>query len=403
MSAIPDPKTAPPFNPTDASTEAGAKAARRTEPFPTRPIGSSNALGKRTYLVEGLIDEGSLVLMYGAPGAGKSFLLLSLLASIATGTGWLGRTTMQGSTFYVGSEGRSLRSLRVKAWMQDQGSAVDNCIEVDCDFNFSDPRHVARLIETLKEHQKKTNNPPLAVGIDTLSRAIPGLDENAAATMSTVVDACQRISKETGAAVILVHHTGKSSDEARGNSALLAGLDTSLLIKRDGARNTLTVKKQRDGETGQSLTFRLKPVDVKVDDKTKETSAVPELISDIGTQADTSGARPNPDDGAVLRMLDRMIPADARYAQQSNGDDTPFLILLSDARKRAVAELWKDVQPDARRNRFNRSIKRLASAGEVSHDAQGYILVAVLGSIDQGAENFPLFERTEMDGQDTPL
>src|SRR5690606_24492906 len=52
------------------------------------------------------------------------------------------------------------------------------------------------------------------VVIDTLSRAIAGLDENSSEAMTGAVAAADRIRAELGAAVLLVHHAGK--DETRG-------------------------------------------------------------------------------------------------------------------------------------------------------------------------------------------
>ncbi|MBL0375230.1 AAA family ATPase [Rhizobium sp. KVB221] len=39
----------------------------------------------RSYLVDGLIHEGAIFLIYGASGVGKSFLALDLLLSVSSG------------------------------------------------------------------------------------------------------------------------------------------------------------------------------------------------------------------------------------------------------------------------------------------------------------------------------
>ncbi|WP_426765441.1 AAA family ATPase, partial [Pseudomonas aeruginosa] len=56
-------------------------------------------------LVRGILGEGGLSVLYGAPGAGKSFLALDLGYAVATGQPWMGRDTRQGPVIYAAGEG----------------------------------------------------------------------------------------------------------------------------------------------------------------------------------------------------------------------------------------------------------------------------------------------------------
>ena len=57
--------------------------------------------------------------------------------------------------------------------------------------------------------------------IDTLARAMAGSDENSASDVSLVVAKCEAITMAAGAAILLVHHSGKDTSKgARGSTAL---------------------------------------------------------------------------------------------------------------------------------------------------------------------------------------
>jgi len=67
-----------------------------------------------------------------------------------------------------------------------------------------------------------------------------------------------RLRKETGAAVLLIHHCGKDASKgARGHSSLRGAVDTEIAIEGQAGRRTATVTKQRDLPSGQLFAFEL--------------------------------------------------------------------------------------------------------------------------------------------------
>ncbi len=109
-------------NPRATSPAPGEVLARG---FRFSPVGE--LLADRTppqYLVKGLIEEGSLALLFGAPSSGKSFLALDLAASIAAGRDWCGRRVSQGPVFYIAGEGHAGVRRRLAAWSQFHGIAL---------------------------------------------------------------------------------------------------------------------------------------------------------------------------------------------------------------------------------------------------------------------------------------
>jgi hypothetical protein len=69
------------------------------------------------------VPEDGLVVLYGEPRAGKSFLALDWGLSVATGVAWLGHQVKQGEVVYIYAEGvRGLRR-RAEAWLQEHQRA----------------------------------------------------------------------------------------------------------------------------------------------------------------------------------------------------------------------------------------------------------------------------------------
>ncbi|MFA6182149.1 AAA family ATPase [Acidithiobacillus sp.] len=68
------------------------------------------------WLIRGIIEADTLALLYGQPGAGKSFIALSMAASIACGADWYDHRVTQGPAVYILGEGGGGVSRRLRAW-----------------------------------------------------------------------------------------------------------------------------------------------------------------------------------------------------------------------------------------------------------------------------------------------
>jgi hypothetical protein len=97
--------------------------------------------------------------------------------------------------------------------------------------------------------------------------------------MGMLVAGCDAIRSATGAAVLLVHHSGKDEGRgSRGSSVLPAAVDVNISVTKSGKTSTVELEKQRDGQTGTICSFRLKVIDLGLDeDKDVITSCVVEL------------------------------------------------------------------------------------------------------------------------------
>ena len=73
------------------------------------------------WLVRGLLEQDSLLCLYGEPGHGKSFVSVDLACSVATGRDFHGQKVRRGPVVLIAGEGRSGLLRRVAAWELHHG------------------------------------------------------------------------------------------------------------------------------------------------------------------------------------------------------------------------------------------------------------------------------------------
>jgi energy-coupling factor transporter ATP-binding protein EcfA2 len=210
------------------------------------------------FLVEGLIENGGLTAIIGPSGVGKTLVLLDIIACITTGQRWHGRAVMQQRGIYLPGEGMSGFIQRLGAWEKAHKSNTGRDLAIgEGILRAGAPKaEWERLVQVILQNR---------IGFlvfDTVARMAVGVEENSAAEMGKVVARLDEVRKLTGVTVLLVHHTKKDSDSARGSSALNGALDTEILIT-EGWVNP-------DGSTGDTNEVSGKPLNAKV---TKQKNA----------------------------------------------------------------------------------------------------------------------------------
>ncbi len=221
-------------------------------------------LPRPEYLVKGVLDAGCLSEIFGPTGCGKSFLATDLGLHIAAGRDWNGRKVRQAGVLYVNAEGGAGIVNRLDAFQRYHGMALDGipfAVVIE-PTSLLDPAGVNQVIADAAKV------PDLGlVEIDTAARVMPGGDEGAE-TMSSFVAACDSIRAATGAAVNVIHHTGKDTSRgSRGSTVLPFGADTVIEVTRDATTKIASARltKQRDGAVGPLLNFDLKIIEVGTD------------------------------------------------------------------------------------------------------------------------------------------
>jgi hypothetical protein len=279
-----------------------------------------------TWLVEGIIQTGALTILYGESGSLKSFTALDLAMCIATDQEWHGRKVKSGPVVYVVGEGSTGAAKRVRAWMKHH--AVEKADAENALFLLAAPQlrdnndvpalHAAILAENI--------NPALIV-IDTFARCFVGGEENSAKDVGEFIQGCNELQRNTGAAVLVIHHTGKPKGNKppaleRGSSAIRAAAEAMLFQRRKGDQVTLSTEKQKDEEESKPVYLRLETVAVGHDDTDNNPVTSCVLLDGHGSVAVAPIANAPPRETLLtaLRALKPLAPASTSSWRDATGE-----------------------------------------------------------------------------------
>lgn len=248
-----------------------------------------------SWLIEGLLPERGMVSIFGPPGSFKSFVILDAAMSVAAGTAWGDRFVQGGTAVYVAAEGLDTLRNRVRGWYQRATDEARDTLSERMRFypsrvNLLVPEEVEGFSADLRSYLP---TPPSLIILDTLSRCIPGGNENAQEDMSLVVDAAQQWIDRFDCCVVLVHHTGhERPTRERGSSVLPAAVDLSWQVNATQADNPpygveMTNRKAKTGLRGGGR-FYMGLAEVSVDeDNPRETSLVVEVGTEVPDESKT--------------------------------------------------------------------------------------------------------------------
>jgi len=213
--------------------------------LPTHTSQDFRHLPRHVWLVRDVFHGGEVIILWGESQAGKTALLLDMVAAIASGSDWAGHPVTRTNVVYVALEGQIGVRTRVQALEHDRGvSHLEGIHYVFNPCNVASEADVNELALTALKHDAKF------IVIDTLSASIAGMaEENSNSAMAGMIANVQRLTQMTGAAVLLVHHCGNDPRRgARGAYALHANPDVSIEVGRSGEDRYWRLDKGRDGE-----------------------------------------------------------------------------------------------------------------------------------------------------------
>jgi hypothetical protein len=215
------------------------------------------ALPDPEWLIDGVLEDNGLVMLFGPPAQGKSFIALDIALHVASGKPWCGRDTLEGSVVYVTTEGISGLKLRLQAWEKEHG--VD---DVEKATYVLEPVQLTEegVLEDLLGGLTALAQPVRLVIFDTFNRCFNG-EENSSKDVGAAMARARWFARESGAALMIVHHTSKGGGY-RGSSVLAGDMDTMLgLVKKDKVI-LLQCEKQKNAEAFEKMAFRFKTVEL---------------------------------------------------------------------------------------------------------------------------------------------
>lgn len=217
------------------------------------------------WLVRGIFPKTGIAAIYGPSRSGKSFLALDLAAAIASEMPeWFGRKIQSVPVTYVGLEGESGLSLRLRAWSKHHGEQAPSKLKfITQGLNLRSQDD----INALGAEIVSSGHGGGVTIIDTLARASGGADENSSSHMGELIDGASQLHQMTAGLVILVHHTGKNQQAGlRGHSSLLGALDGAIELDRDSNQRRWSIAKVKDEADGLSFGFGLLTVELGRDE-----------------------------------------------------------------------------------------------------------------------------------------
>ncbi|MDO9268165.1 MAG: AAA family ATPase [Methylobacter sp.] len=174
------------------------------------------------WLVENILEQGSLNLLFGEPASGKSLFALDWGFCIAADMSWHGYRTKQTDVVIIAGEGfagmqRRLKALEIKYKMKAPESLFISQQPAQL-LDKTNAEVVANSIKAI------CPNPGLVI-IDTLHRNMDG-DENSSKDIGQFINNLDMYMKPLGAAILVVHHSGHGNKErSRGSSSIRAAMD----------------------------------------------------------------------------------------------------------------------------------------------------------------------------------
>lgn len=258
-----------------SSTEPAPAAAAL--PMERLSLDELRAMPEPEWLVEDLLPAVGTGQVYGPSNLGKTFVVIDLVLSIASGqTFWHDYVIRpaKANVGYVAIEDEGDWKHRVDAWVQAHpGADLSGLVSYF-------PRGLIDLsaygaAEAWVEYFKDEDLSVLV--IDTQAQASGGAEENSNTEMGRMMANLRQISTRLGCMVMTVHHTGTIGTRARGASSQIGALDVQISVlppkgRGDNASPTpatdfveqpitgvVQVEKARSARKRPGTAFRLQP------------------------------------------------------------------------------------------------------------------------------------------------
>jgi hypothetical protein len=223
------------------------------------------------WIVQDVFSAGSLSVIAGDGGSGKTWALLDCAVSVANGTRWLGRAVRHSAVLWVDED---MGERRVKMRLGDviRGHGETRGLPLAwmslTRFDLWNLEDVAALQSAIMDTGAQF------VVIDALVDVMPGRNENDTKDTQPIMMALRKISEDTNSAIVLIHHNNKTGTY-RGSTAIKGAIDLMLMVEK--VEDVLNFKAEKARDVDAALlrfaarcnwgidTFNLSPADAVPD------------------------------------------------------------------------------------------------------------------------------------------
>lgn len=214
-----------------------------------------------SYLIDGLLEEGTHGIMGGASGTYKTFISLRMAYSVCTGTPFMGRQVYRkGPVLYVCGEGQGGISRRLSALQLKLGRFPSKSFFVyGSTVKMCESESMQILHECLLELK------PALVIFDTFATLAGGVEENSPSDVGQALGNVRRACP-VGTSSLIVHHFGKDATRGfRGASSFTNDVDFAFVVSRPEGDQTarkacMVSHKMKDGDPFAPIHFKASPV-----------------------------------------------------------------------------------------------------------------------------------------------
>lgn len=173
-------------------------------------------------LIEGILHQGCKMILGGTSKSNKSWCLLDLALSVASGQPWWGRRCTKAPVVYINFELQpwalaerlnALCGARPECKISKQSFALWNMRGHNADLTLLRPR----LEEHLAKHQFGL------IILDPAYKVLGSRDENANGEIASLMNELEAMAQKTGAAVVVAHHFAKGDSTAKSAMDRMSG------------------------------------------------------------------------------------------------------------------------------------------------------------------------------------
>lgn len=321
------------------------------------------------WLIKGVIPKADIGMIYGASGAGKSFVALDMVCAMARGVDWRGKKTRKAKVLLVAAEGAGGMANRLQAYCSHHG--IDPRELCDLKIMTSAPNLMKKddALEVVKAIKDWGGCD--CIVFDTFAQVTPGANENAGEDMGVALAHAKGIGSVFRAMVVLIHHAGKDTSKgARGWSGLRAASDFEIEVIRfeDSHRRLIRVRKQKDGRDGEEFGLALEEVLVGMDADGDEITSCVAVDAEIpAPQPEEQASRRKPLSQWEQIVLDTV-------SQLDPGEDVMPLAKFA----LRVVGMTPDPEPGKRDTRQFFAVRAITSLAKKGVDVAGYALNGTL-------------------------
>jgi hypothetical protein len=268
------------------------------------------------WTLDGFLMDQSVSVLHGSQGAMKSFTALHIATVLAYGLPFLpdGPPVKRGIVLYVAFEGlRGFKARRLAAMRHrnlpdtdiDALKLINPSKETisgieGIDFNILDAQSVMRFIMISQEIQKLENLSIRLVIVDVLAEALAGVESTK--TFRVAAEHGRMIANLLSAHVMFLHHNKSDAERMRGPSNLRGHVEGIFSLTKSGSDLKLNITKQREGESGYALHFKVHRITIGVD--ADEKPIVSPALSLVGVTEHVDDAT----DSRLVQILSAMEP-----------------------------------------------------------------------------------------------